>query len=137
MKIAEVKKIYNIAPSTLRYYEREGLIPNVRRIDNGIRDYSESDCKIIEQIIWLKRLNVPISILKKYIELYRQEGTLQERKEILNEHYESLEYLYHNLENKMLELKLRIDNLDNNENYFKSNMMRKMCNKTVDLIEKT
>lgn len=62
---------------------------------------------------------------------------MQERKEILNEHYESLEYLYHNLENKMLELKLRIDNLDNNENYFKSNMMRKMCNKTADLIEKT
>lgn len=137
MKIAEIKKMYNIAPSTLRYYEKEGLIPSVRRTNNGIRDYSELDCKIIEQIIWLKRLNVPISILKKYIELFQQEGTLIGRKEILNEHYKSLEYLYHDLENKMIELKIRIDNLDNNENYINSNIIRDMGNKISDLIEKT
>lgn len=39
MKIKEVSEQYDITPDTLRYYERIGLIRNVPRDKNGIRNY--------------------------------------------------------------------------------------------------
>ena len=38
MTIAEVGKKYNLTPDILRYYERIGLISNVPRQKNGIRN---------------------------------------------------------------------------------------------------
>ena len=50
MTIAKVGKKYGITPDTLRYYERIGLISDVPRNKNGIRDYDEKSCKRIEFI---------------------------------------------------------------------------------------
>lgn len=44
MRIAEVSEQYGISPDTLRYYERIGLLPRVRRNASGVRDYSDEDC---------------------------------------------------------------------------------------------
>ena len=41
MTIAEVSRKMDISADTLRYYERIGLIPPVKRSKSGIRDYSE------------------------------------------------------------------------------------------------
>lgn len=41
MTIAEAAKRYGLTADTLRYYERVGLLPDVRRTPGGIRDYSE------------------------------------------------------------------------------------------------
>ena len=43
MTIAEVSRKMDISADTLRYYERIGLIPPVKRSKSGIRDYSEKD----------------------------------------------------------------------------------------------
>ena len=51
MTIAEVSKKYDITPDTLRYYERVGLLTNVPRNPNGIRNYDEQACKRIEKIL--------------------------------------------------------------------------------------
>lgn len=45
MTIKEVSKTYELTPATLRYYERIGLIPEVNRNKNGVREYTEEDCK--------------------------------------------------------------------------------------------
>lgn len=45
MTIAEVSKQCNISPDTLRYHERIGLIPPIKRNKSGIRDYGETDLK--------------------------------------------------------------------------------------------
>ena len=44
MTISEVSQKYGISADTLRYYEKAGLIPPVNRKENGIRDYTETDC---------------------------------------------------------------------------------------------
>ncbi|MGM9570396.1 MAG: MerR family DNA-binding transcriptional regulator, partial [Phascolarctobacterium sp.] len=41
--IGEMAKIVNVAPSTLRYYDKEGLLPFVERTEGGIRMFKESD----------------------------------------------------------------------------------------------
>ena len=38
MTISEVSKKYDLTPDTIRYYEKEGLIPKAPRTKSGIRD---------------------------------------------------------------------------------------------------
>ena len=86
MKISEVSKKYNISPDTLRYYEKEGLLPNVKKNASGIREYSENDCNWVEFIKCMRGAGLSIEALAKYIELfYKGDSTKEERKNILTE----------------------------------------------------
>ena len=86
MKISEVSKKYNISPNTLRYYEKEGLLPNVKKNASGIREYSENDCNWVEFIKCMRGAGLSIEVLAKYIELfYKGDSTKEERKNILTE----------------------------------------------------
>lgn len=91
MKISEVSKKYDIPIDTLRYYEKAGLLPNVKKNAGGIRDYSESDCNWVEFIKCMRGAGLPIDVLVKYIELFYQgDSTLNERKQILIDEREKL-----------------------------------------------
>ena len=86
MHIAEVAETYQITPDTLRYYERIGLLPRIRRNASGVRDYSEADCGRIEFIKCMRGANVSIEALQAYMRLLDQgEDTVAERKAILEE----------------------------------------------------
>ena len=91
MTIAEVGKKYDITPDTLRYYERIGLISDVPRTKNGIRDYDEKSCKRIEFIKCMRNAGVEIDILSKYISLIEKgKSTVEERKKLLEDQREKL-----------------------------------------------
>ena len=91
MTIAEVSKKYGLSPDTLRYYERVGLIPEVRRTSGGIRDYSEADCRWIELAKCMRGAGVQIEALVRYVSLFREgENTAGERRDILVEQREKL-----------------------------------------------
>ena len=63
MTIAEVSEKYGISPDTLRYYEKEGLLPPVKRTAGGIRDYGESDCGWVEFIKCMRSAGLPVEVL--------------------------------------------------------------------------
>ena len=91
MKISEVSKKYDIPVDTLRYYEKAGLLPNVRKNSSGIRDYSESDCGWVEFIKCMRGAGLPVEVLKRYIELFFEgDSTLMARKSILVEERQKL-----------------------------------------------
>ena len=91
MTIAKVGKKYGITPDTLRYYERIGLISDVPRNKNGIRDYDEKSCKRIEFIKCMRNAGVEIDILSKYISLIETgKSTVEERKKLLEDQREKL-----------------------------------------------
>jgi len=73
MMIAEVSNKFNLSQDTLRYYERVGLIPNVNRSKNGIRDYTEEDCNWVEFIKCMRSAGLPIEVLIEYVKLFQQE----------------------------------------------------------------
>ena len=52
--IGELAKKFNIAPSALRYYEKEGLIPGVKRKASGAREFEAKDCEVLLLIDCLK-----------------------------------------------------------------------------------
>jgi DNA-binding transcriptional MerR regulator len=88
MTITEVSERYDIPQNTLRYYERIGLLPRVKRNKSGIRDYTEEDCGWVEFIKCLRNAGIPIEVLLEYVELFLQgdEDTVEARKELLIEH---------------------------------------------------
>ncbi|MFY9295449.1 MAG: MerR family transcriptional regulator [Caldicoprobacterales bacterium] len=86
MTIAEVSKRVGLSSDTLRYYERVGLIPKIKRNKNGIREYTEEDCIKIEFIKCMRKAGLPINVLKEYMALLQQGDTTTEaRKQILIE----------------------------------------------------
>ena len=84
MTITEVSKKYGISAHTLRYYERIGLIPKAHRNENGIRYYTEEDCRWIEFILCMRRAGVEIETLLEYVNLlYQGDETIEQRRQLL------------------------------------------------------
>lgn len=76
-----------ISVYTLRFYDKEGLFPFIKRNDNKTRKFSDEDVKIIRLISCLKNTGMKIKDIKKYIDLLMVgEDTSFKRKEILIEH---------------------------------------------------
>lgn len=91
MTISEVSKKYNLTSDTLRYYERIGLLTNVPRNQNGIRNYDEKACKRIEFIKCMRNAGVEIEILIEYMTLFEQgKTTVNARKNLLEQQKEKL-----------------------------------------------
>ncbi|MCA9867105.1 MAG: MerR family transcriptional regulator [Anaerolineae bacterium] len=84
MKISTVSKQSGLSADTLRYYERIGLLPEVNRSENGIRDFNELDVQRVEFIKCMRRAGLPIDVLIHYFALVQQgHRTIEARKEIL------------------------------------------------------
>ncbi len=91
MTIAQVAKEYDLTPDTLRYYERIGLLPHVRRSSGGIRDYSADDCRWVQFIHCMRSAGLPIEALIEYVTLFHQGAeTSEARKNILIEQRDQL-----------------------------------------------
>lgn len=76
---------------TLRFYCNEGLIPNVTRDKNNYRVFSERDVNWIRGLLCLKRCDMSIKDMKRYMELCLQgKNSIAERKELLTAQKEIL-----------------------------------------------
>lgn len=110
MKITEVSKKFSISPDTLRYYERIGLIPRVHRNKNGVRDYTEEECKWIEFIKCMRSAGVQIEALIKYIKLFQQgDATIEARKQILIDQRNQLIARIEEMQKALERLKAKIE----------------------------
>ncbi len=85
MTIGEVSKKFDITEDTLRYYEKIGLIRDIKR-KNGIRSYDENDILTIEFIKCMRSAGLSIEFLSQYLTLLRSgDETIDERKNLLIE----------------------------------------------------
>jgi DNA-binding transcriptional MerR regulator len=66
--IGEMAKVMGVSPSTLRYYDKEGLLPFVERSDGGKRMFSSEDLEWLYVIDCLKKAGMPIKDIRTYIE---------------------------------------------------------------------
>ena len=86
MKIGEIANKTNLPASTIRYYEKKGLL-KVDRDKNGRRYYKESDIEWIKFIRRLKETGMLIKDIQHYSELrYVGSITMPERLQILQLH---------------------------------------------------
>lgn len=78
--VGEAAKILNVAPSTLRYYDKEGLLPFMERSGSGIRVFREQDFDWLFIIECLKKSGLSIKEIKHYINMtLKGDETIDER----------------------------------------------------------
>jgi arsenate reductase (thioredoxin) len=58
MRIAELARRAGIAPSAVRWYESQGVIPEAPRRDNGYREYADGDLALLRLVVSLRRLGL-------------------------------------------------------------------------------
>ena len=88
--IGEVAEMMGVTPSTLRYYDQEGLLPEVNRV-NGIRVFEDRDFAWLRILNCLKNTNMPIKKIKEYVELTKLgDSSLKERYEIIKEQKQNI-----------------------------------------------
>ena len=67
--VGEMAKLLGVTASTLRYYDREGLLPFVERSSGGIRMFQESDIEWLQIIGCMKKAGMSIKDIRQYIEM--------------------------------------------------------------------
>ena len=89
--MGEVEQKMGLSASTLRYYEKEHLIPEINRDSSGNRSYTDTDIEWISFIKTLRNTDMSIHLIKNYVSLF-QEGskTIAARKELIESHTEKL-----------------------------------------------
>jgi len=86
MRIGEISDKTGLPESTLRYYEKHGLI-RVSRDETGRRVYEENDIEWVKFICRLKETGMPLKDIRRYSELrYMGSETMSERLGMLEKH---------------------------------------------------
>ncbi|WP_203638596.1 MerR family transcriptional regulator [Levilactobacillus wangkuiensis] len=90
--IGQVADKLDISPYTLRYYDKEGLLPFVDRNAAGRRRFKDNDFNFLEVIVCLKEAGVPVKQIGHFIDLCMTgDSTLHDRYDFLAEHEAQLE----------------------------------------------
>lgn len=119
MTIKEVSKMYNLSPDTLRFYEKKGLIGPIKKTSGGIRNYEEDDLKRIEFIKCMRSAEIPVIVLKEYVDLFAAgDETIKERRELLEEQK-------HILENKIAKMQEAYEKLNKKIDMYYSGELEK------------
>lgn len=106
MTIAEICARFDLSQDTLRYYEKIGLIPTIKRRSSEIREYSEEDCKWIEFIKCMRSAGLTIEFLSEYVRLFKEgDSTLDKRRILLIEQRQQLR-------DPMIEMQTTLERLD-------------------------
>ncbi|SFE61962.1 DNA-binding transcriptional regulator, MerR family [Paenibacillus catalpae] len=89
--IGEAAAKLNIPESTLRFYEKKGLLPLIKRDEAGRRLFSEDQISLLVTVGCLKNTHMSISDIKKYIDwVIEGDSTIEQRLEMLNHHKQAV-----------------------------------------------
>lgn len=89
--IGQISEMFSIPISTLRYYDREGLFPDMQRT-SGIRRFTEKEIDILRMIECLKMSGLELKEIRQFIK-WCQEGsqTYEKRHELLQKRKAAVE----------------------------------------------
>lgn len=115
--ISEAAKELNVTAYTLRYYDKEGLMPFVGRTASGQRLFKESDLAALKVIECLKSTGMQIKEIKTFIDwvtdgdttLQQRFDMFMERKAIVEKQMEELKQTMELVEHKCLYYKTALE----------------------------
>lgn len=105
--IGQVSKMFDLPISTLRYYDKEGLFPNLER-ESGIRKFSDTEIEALRVIECLKTAGLEIKDIKQFMD-WCSEGpsTYTNRKELFENRKTALEEQIKELEKNIAMIKFK------------------------------
>ncbi|AJG97407.1 MerR family transcriptional regulator [Clostridium beijerinckii] len=119
--INEVANICNISPYTIRFYDKEGLLPFVsRNSTTGNRQFSDSDLNVIKLICCLKNTGMQVKEIRRYIDLVMQGvETNGQRKQIMIDHRKEVIRQIDDLKKNLniIDLKIALYDSDGNSSF--------------------
>lgn len=90
--IKQAAEMMNVTPTTLRYYDKQGLLPFMERKDSGYRIFSENDILMLRVIECLKKSGMPIKDIRQFSKWVQMgDDSLQERYEMFLERKRAVE----------------------------------------------
>lgn len=90
--IGQMAKKLGLTTATLRYYEKEGLLPFVERTSGGIRQFTEKDFEWLMIIDCLKKTGMPLKDIRSFIEMVNQgDSTIENRLNLIQKQKKSVE----------------------------------------------
>ncbi len=97
--IKEMSKLTNLPASTLRYYDKEGLLPSLKRNSNNARIFDDDDYVNLKIIECLKKSGLSIKDIKAFIaaaeqgdeSLEKRLKIFRKRRKILKQELEELQ----------------------------------------------
>lgn len=91
LSIKKVSERLGIPPHTIRYYEKEGLLPFIQRDEHGNRIFENKDLEWINLMTCFRVTGMPVAALKHIVDLALQgDSTISERRAILEKHKDEL-----------------------------------------------
>lgn len=125
MLISETAKKCNITKKAIQYYVEQGLV-NPEVLENGYKDFSKQDMKLLKQIVLYRKLGLSISEIKRVHENYNEvSGILYQRTLELEQEKVKQEIL------KRLAAGEEVENLEQEINNISSNTI--IAKKLVEL----
>lgn len=67
--IKEMSEKLGVPPSTLRFYDKEGLLPFVERTSGGARQFKDTDFEWLKTIECLKKTGMQLKEIKNFIQM--------------------------------------------------------------------
>ncbi len=89
--IGQVSKMLNLPISTLRYYDKEGLFPNLER-ESGMRKFTDNEIEALRVIECLKKSGLEIKDIKQFMDWCKEgPSTYKDRLELILKQREKIE----------------------------------------------
>ncbi len=108
--IGQAAKKTGLTTHTLRYYEKEGLLPFVRKNSSGLRVFSDDDIGWLELIECLKGVGMSLKDIRQYIDWNREgDGTLELRLNMFKQQKQNLENQLRQLQKYMEKINYKIN----------------------------
>ena len=90
--IKQAAELTNLTPVTLRYYDKQGLLPFMERKESGYRVFSDGDIAMLRVIECLKKSGMSIKDIRQFSEwVLMGDDSLQERYEMFLERKRAVE----------------------------------------------
>ena len=67
LSIGQVSQMFGRPVSTLRYYDKQGLFPQMKRV-SGIRKFSDNEVEALRVIVCLKKAGMEIRDIKQFMD---------------------------------------------------------------------
>ncbi|WP_411347622.1 MerR family transcriptional regulator [Paenibacillus sp. WLX2291] len=91
VSIGEAAAHFDLPESTLRFYEKKGLLPLVERDAAGRRLYSEHQMMLLKIIIYLKHTHMPIRTIRQYVDwVIEGNHTIPQRLDMMQQHKQAV-----------------------------------------------
>ena len=89
--IGQVSEMFGLPISTLRYYDKEGLFPDLQR-ESGVRKFGEKEIETLKVIDCLKKSGLEIKEIRQFMQWCVQGNkTYEQRRELFLKQKEEVE----------------------------------------------